>query len=982
MKLSTLIISSAVLSLAASLQAALQYTFENASMEDWTLVTTPGGSVTGYASSNANNGGRTYGQAGSGSYMLIPTPFGGRDSSHNTIVFRSPEFQLYEAGDLSFYLLGGMGGQASPGDSFDALPTSSSSSGFLGLALRRASDGAYLLSGRRSSSQQGSSWQQISWTEAEIATATAGDAPDERYTLDLIDSFSGGWGWVVLDTVTIPGDVPMVVNAPSFGDDRYEMSAGKVGTLYSASIADLATDGDGDPIEYYLVDGPNWLSVDADGHLSGTPTLSHVGVNEFIVGVTDNDEGQDTAVISIEVTSRASLSRALQPGKNGALKFGVVPDTQGNTNGVPVPETAAITEQLLMHQPNFVIHVGDVTDGNVSGDSKLGQLEVFNTYMTAPLQQAGILVYPVRGNHDTNAYRKTSRNVSAWEEAFPYLFTGEAAVVDPTNVPGGSTINPNEDNFSFVFNPSQDVWLVALDMWNGGSNVNYSHWMDSQFDAIRLQSPDAHIFAYSHSGLFSLSTHAAMVEYIGSPSDFIESGIAYNIDGWFSGHNHIYDRSMVMNDGEPQFFNMTTGSASYKFYGLTRSPVSSQHVNSLVDSTSYTRRPIAFEMVYVNGPFVTLETYMCVNNGDGFKDWYMADRYIYSLNGRQFSIGQDDSYNDQSIVDSAPAGEGYIGTTISITNGVNHDNRVYLQSGERFEGYRNISTGWWKQEEWYEDDTAHLASDIVSVHGMEYEPENQLTDTYTLALGYNGVAFSAHEDELALITFIDFDPDDDAPGSWVNAVEAILDIDGSSEPVMRAALDSDPVGTWGIDTESNTVWARLDYEGDFAIARVPKGADLDKDGLPDSWEEEMLGSLEYDGDSDPDDDGLDNAGEYFAGTEPTIKDTDGDLVNDLAEINQGLDPTTTNLDLAESLLQNLYGSLNEQVALQYYRKDAAGGLRAQPAVMTLQDGFQVNLKLEESDDMSSWSTIDNVNGGTQPLGLDTSVFYLWQISIR
>ncbi len=44
--------------------------------------------------------------------------------------------------------------------------------------------------------------------------------------------------------------------------------------------------------------------------------------------------------------------------------------------------------------------------------------------------------------------------------------------------------------------------------------------------------------------------------------------------------------------------------------------------------------------------------------------------------------------------------------------------------------------------------------------------------------------------------------------------------------------------------------------------------DEDGDGLPDEWEMEMLGTLEYDGDADPDGDGFSNLQEYENGTDP------------------------------------------------------------------------------------------------------------------
>jgi hypothetical protein len=67
--------------------------------------------------------------------------------------------------------------------------------------------------------------------------------------------------------------------------------------------------------------------------------------------------------------------------------------------------------------------------------------------------------------------------------------------------------------------------------------------------------------------------------------------------------------------------------------------------------------------------------------------------------------------------------------------------------------------------------------------------------------------------------------------------------------------------------------------------------DADHDGLSDKWEIEKFGSITtYDGNDDPDSDGVNNALELSALTNPMLADTDGDGVNDLAELQAGSDP--------------------------------------------------------------------------------------------
>lgn len=77
------------------------------------------------------------------------------------------------------------------------------------------------------------------------------------------------------------------------------------------------------------------------------------------------------------------------------------------------------------------------------------------------------------------------------------------------------------------------------------------------------------------------------------------------------------------------------------------------------------------------------------------------------------------------------------------------------------------------------------------------------------------------------------------------------------------------------------------------------GIDVDRDGLLDSWEVEKFGSINtYGGSDDPDGDGVSNALEMAAGTNPNSADTDGDGISDLAELQGGSNPLSASSKLS------------------------------------------------------------------------------------
>ena len=79
-----------------------------------------------------------------------------------------------------------------------------------------------------------------------------------------------------------------------------------------------------------------------------------------------------------------------------------------------------------------------------------------------------------------------------------------------------------------------------------------------------------------------------------------------------------------------------------------------------------------------------------------------------------------------------------------------------------------------------------------------------------------------------------------------------------------------------------------DFDGDEIGSKLEvmnqrnplSAVDTDGDGLPDDWEQHYFGNLDQTGAGHGDSDGLTNAQDFLAGTDPTMTDTDSDGVND------------------------------------------------------------------------------------------------------
>jgi uncharacterized repeat protein (TIGR03803 family) len=95
-------------------------------------------------------------------------------------------------------------------------------------------------------------------------------------------------------------------SAPAFVPQNFATPAATVGLPYTASIAPVATDPDliaGDILTFYVVSGPAWLNVAANGALSGTPSSENLGVNTFLVLAVDSGELSGLGNLSITVNA-------------------------------------------------------------------------------------------------------------------------------------------------------------------------------------------------------------------------------------------------------------------------------------------------------------------------------------------------------------------------------------------------------------------------------------------------------------------------------------------------------------------------------------------------------------------------------------------------------------------------------------------------------------------------------------------------------
>jgi len=539
-------------------------------------------------------------------------------------------------------------------------------------------------------------------------------------------------------------------------------------------------------------------------------------------------------LINISSSKAQFFKCADLPKQDRLLRVAILPDTQGDSNGengVAQKELLGIKNHLLNHVGNvdFVLHVGDVSDAKVVGvpddlqESKiLNELLLFNSLFTNPLAKEGIPFYPIVGNHDC-------RKRTPWKKAFPFLFDGSDpnnVRIDPYEVPGSTKGCPYHSNYSYVVKHSySNTYFVLLDAFGGG---DYYNWLSNQLKSIRDEAPDARIFCIQHMPLYALAWHYPLDNIINAgaddnPKKILELSRAYRVEGWFAGHNHYYHRAMFMDGDSPISFDFTCGAAAFKVYDrLERHPRDTHKVQ--VTKTNRDKNGL-FKANYlvmdIHKNFVVIKTYYSDENPvDGsFKDFYLADEYVYSTNGKQVIVEPQETFT--KVRDESSVSE-FVGTSMAIIDGINTDERTYItvenKEIQKNSYSLNVTNGWYAKNNWFPGKNTNIISDILVLRGLAREGNTRFTAPYTLTLSYDDTGLTIDQElSMELLSFMDYNHVDIDAGHWYKASYGVSKCNNIGIKSIGAPSQNLKLGEYGVDTLENTVWVRLDYEGDFAV---------------------------------------------------------------------------------------------------------------------------------------------------------------------
>ena len=278
------------------------------------------------------------------------------------------------------------------------------------------------------------------------------------------------------------------------------------------------------------------------------------------------------------------------------VRFLVTGDSWGSDNGVNTAILAEMAQATVDEGVDFTLIIGDLVFGYRNNQTDFeSQLTTWRDTMQ-PVYDAGIGVYPCRGNHDAVGVKPSIDPTGALSKAgWDNVFSGSYAL--PANGPLG------EENVTFSFTQG-NVFVVGLDQYGTHPKRVNQAWLNDQFAA----NTQPHIFVFGHEPAFKLYHEDCLDDYPSERNTFWQSITAACGKVYFCGHDHFYNHTRTDDgDGNPandlhQFDVATSGSSFYHWEGNYDGDNGSwqpQLVHHLEDTYGYL-------LVEVDGPDVTL----------------------------------------------------------------------------------------------------------------------------------------------------------------------------------------------------------------------------------------------------------------------------------------------------------------------------------------------------------------------------------------
>jgi len=249
------------------------------------------------------------------------------------------------------------------------------------------------------------------------------------------------------------------------------------GIPFSGSLS--ATDPDlGDTLNYSLISGPAWLTVAADGTLSGTADVCGLGIHSFTVSVQDDAGLSDTAILQLYVLEASALLYE-DNFSDGAL--GANPNTGGGMGNFGTDNG-----DRWQDSNGELFYVSDGSGGNRASAHSLNSFDLSEGFRLEVQYHLGSLAVSANNQFSFGLIRgyvpsQNNRLLNAGSGTYGMGFTlatGTNGAATGLLIHDEAGVSPNALNLANGFTPTtgspQTLVLTMVPTITGGADWSYS----------------------------------------------------------------------------------------------------------------------------------------------------------------------------------------------------------------------------------------------------------------------------------------------------------------------------------------------------------------------------------------------------------------------------------------------------------------------------------------------------------------------------
>ena len=311
-------------------------------------------------------------------------------------------------------------------------------------------------------------------------------------------------------------------------------------------------------------------------------------------------------------------------------KFAVLADTQGSRRAEsqkPYLNERVLTmiaHDLVQERPDFVLVAGDLVNGwlHHGGADYPTQFAAWKEVMK-PVYEAGIRVYPVRGNHEDGPERFALPPLPADLEPPPdtpaLLREAFRQAFDQPYIP--QTGPPGEAGLTYSFS-HKNALVIGIDVFSVHQHQVNQAW----FDARIASRTEAHLFVFGHEPAFGVS-HTDNLSLYPRERDQFWNALGKG-DGrvYFCGHDHVYNRAAVADEAGNTIRQIVAGTG-----GGTLKTWSGRYAEAMRVEGEYHKSGLhGYVIVTVAGAEATIQWKAMIDGQPGSR-WEVLDSFSYTL---------------------------------------------------------------------------------------------------------------------------------------------------------------------------------------------------------------------------------------------------------------------------------------------------------------------------------------------------------------